>query len=152
MNQTAHPGPAIIVEPSQTAWAGPVPARFQRARQRGVTLIEILITLLVLAVGLLGLAALQGVSLQAGQVSLLRTQATNFAYAVADHARAHRSIVESTSSVPDTTFWSNEAAALLPGGEVQTTVSNNNQVTVTVTWLDDRDNATTASFSITTRI
>ncbi|TQE92632.1 MAG: type IV pilus modification protein PilV [Spiribacter salinus] len=121
------------------------------ARQRGVTLIEILITLIVLSVGLLGLAALQSFSLQAGQVSLLRTQATNFAYEVADHARANRSIVETSGNVPNTDLWTARAAELLPGGTVAVAVSDM-EITVTVTWRDDRENATDADFEITTRI
>lgn len=120
-------------------------------RQRGVTLIEILITLIVLSVGLLGLAALQSFSLQAGQVSLLRTQATNFAYEVADHARANRSIVETSGNVPNSDLWNARVAELLPGGSVAVDV-NNMQITVTVTWRDDRENATDADFEITTRI
>lgn len=122
--------------------------------QRGVTLIEILITLIVLAVGLLGLAALQGISLQTGQVSYLRTQATNFAYEVADHARANRSRIEATGNIPNAGFWNARAAQLLPNGAVATSVlgADNEEITVTVTWLDDREDGTTASFDITTRI
>ncbi|HMB38999.1 MAG TPA: type IV pilus modification protein PilV [Wenzhouxiangellaceae bacterium] len=121
------------------------------AQQRGVTLIEILITLIVLSVGLLGLAALQSFSLQAGQVSLLRTQATNFAYEVADHARANRSIVETSGNVPNADLWNTRVTQLLPGGSVAVSVSNM-QITVTVTWRDDRENASDADFEITTRI
>ena len=120
-------------------------------RQRGLTLIEILVTLLVLAIGLLGLAALQSFSLQAGQVSLLRTQATNFAYEVADHARANRSIVESSGAIPNANFWNARVATLLPDGTVNVNVNGMN-ITVTVTWLDDRESGTDAKFEIDTRI
>lgn len=109
--------------------------------QRGVTLIEILITLLVLAIGLLGLAALQSVSLRAGQISLNRTQATNLAYEVIDHARANRSQVALNGSIPNQVFFENRAAALLPAGELDVAINNAGDagiVTVTVTWLDDR--------------
>ena len=105
-------------------------------RQRGVTLIEILITLLVLAVGLLGLAALQGISLQSGQVAYNATQATNVAYEIADFARANRSNV-STAMLEN--FGDEIAQAKLPGGDA--TVAWNSglqQITVTVTWTDDR--------------
>ena len=121
------------------------------AQQRGVTLIEILVTLIVLSVGLLGLAALQSFSLQAGQVSLLRTQATNFAYEVADHARANRSVVETSGNVPNADLWNARVATLLPGGSVAVGVSDM-EITVTVTWRDDRENATDADFEIITRI
>jgi len=121
------------------------------AQQRGVTLIEILITLIVLSVGLLGLAALQSFSLQAGQVSLLRTQATNFAYEVSDHARANRSIVETSGNVPNADLWNARVATLLPGGSVTVNV-NDMEIEVIVTWRDDRENASDADFVITTRI
>lgn len=123
-------------------------------RQRGVTLIEILITLLVLGVGLLGLAALQGISLQSGHTSYIRTQATNFAYEVADHARANRSLIESSGNIPNAGFWNDRAADLMPGGSVATTVAgtDNDQITVTVSWLDDREEGTNEQFQITTRI
>ena len=105
-------------------------------RQRGVTLIEILITLLVLAVGLLGLAALQSISLQSGQVAYNATQATNVAYEIADFARANRSNV-STAMLEN--FGDEIAQAKLPGGDATVAWSSGlQQITVTVTWTDDR--------------
>ncbi|NCO19451.1 MAG: type IV pilus modification protein PilV [Gammaproteobacteria bacterium] len=125
-----------------------------RARnQRGLTLIEILVTLLVLSVGLMGLAALQGFSLQAGQISYLRTQATNFAYEVADDARANRSVVAASGSIPNEAFWEARAAELLPGGTVDFDVAaGGNAITVTVSWTDDRETGEEAEFTIATRI
>jgi type IV pilus assembly protein PilV len=121
-------------------------------RQGGVTMIEILITLLVLSVGLLGLAALQGFSLQAGQVSYHRTQATNVAYEAADFARANRSIATSTLL---TNVANNLASERLPSGSATVTgPSPDDVITVTVTWLDDREDTNNGnlSFAITTRI
>lgn len=124
---------------------------FAMRRQDGVTLIEILITLLILAVGLLGLAALQGFSMQAGQVSYHRTQATNVAYEVADFARANRSVASSTLLE---TLGNDLAQQRLPSGSVAVVgPDGNDQITVTVTWLDDRDAEDgNASFTITTRV
>lgn len=124
----------------------------ERARyQRGVTLIEILVTLLVLAVGLMGLAALQGFSLQAGQISYLRTQATNIGYEVADFARANRSIASAgfLEALAD-----DLAAARLPQGVASVDFNNGTgELTVTVTWLDDRGpDQETVTFPVTTRI
>ena len=52
--------------------------------QKGVGLIEVLITLLVLSVGLLGMATLQIKAVQQNQSSYLRSQAINLAYDLAD--------------------------------------------------------------------
>ncbi|WP_411728115.1 type IV pilus modification protein PilV [Methyloglobulus sp.] len=56
----------------------------------GFTLIEVLITMVVLAVGLLGLAGLQSASLGNNQKAYNRSQATQLAYDMADRMRANR--------------------------------------------------------------
>jgi len=58
-------------------------------RQSGMTLIEILVTVLVLAVGLLGMASLTVGSLKNNQGAFLRTQATILAYDMADRMRSN---------------------------------------------------------------
>lgn len=58
--------------------------------QQGVSLIEVLITLLVLSVGLIGLAGLQMVSIQANKSAYYRSQATLLAYDMADRMRANQ--------------------------------------------------------------
>lgn len=59
------------------------------APQHGFSLVEVLIALAVLSIGLLGLAALQTVSLKAGHDSYQRTQATMLAYDIVDRMRAN---------------------------------------------------------------
>lgn len=66
-------------------------ARGRRRPQRGFTLIEVLIGVLVLSVGLLGLAALQTTGLRAGHGANLRTQATLLVNDMAERMRANRS-------------------------------------------------------------
>lgn len=61
-----------------------------RTGQRGFTMIELLIAVLVLSIGLLGLAALQAQALRNNQSSYHRTQATILAYDMIDRARANR--------------------------------------------------------------
>jgi len=118
--------------------------------QNGVTLIEILITLLILAVGLLGLAALQGVSLQTGQVSYYRTQATNVAYEIADFARANRSIA---SQGLLENLGQQLAQQRLPSGSATVTWDGTiEEIIVTVSWLDDRETGDDLTFTITTRV
>jgi type IV pilus assembly protein PilV len=58
--------------------------------QQGFSLLEVLIAALVLAIGLLGLAALQASGLQSGHASSLHSQATLLAYDIADRMRANQ--------------------------------------------------------------
>jgi len=60
------------------------------ARQAGLTLIEVLVAIVVLAVGLLGVAGLQLTALKNGQQSYTRSQASSLAYEIADRMRANR--------------------------------------------------------------
>jgi type IV pilus assembly protein PilV len=55
----------------------------------GFTLIEVLIAVVLLAGGLLGLAALQASSLKNNQSAYNRSQATQLAYEIADRMRAN---------------------------------------------------------------
>jgi len=58
-------------------------------RQSGFSLLEVLIAVLVLAIGLLGLAALQTTVLRSNHSANLRTQATLLAYDMTDRLRAN---------------------------------------------------------------
>ncbi|HZX78205.1 type IV pilus modification protein PilV [Lysobacter sp.] len=59
------------------------------SRQRGVGLIEVLISVLVMSIGLLGIAALQATALRSSQSSLERSQATVHSYAILETMRAN---------------------------------------------------------------
>lgn len=56
---------------------------------QGFTFIEVLIALVVLSIGLLGLAGLQTLGLRANHSAYLRTQATLLAYDMADRMRTN---------------------------------------------------------------
>src|SRR5205814_9211821 len=60
------------------------------ARSRGFTMIEMLVALVVLAVGMLGVAILFGISLHSGSSAIARMQAVNLAAVLADRIRANR--------------------------------------------------------------
>jgi type IV pilus assembly protein PilV len=60
------------------------------ANPRGFSLIEVLVALLVLSVGLLGLAGLQARGLKDNQLSVLHSQATLYATDIIDEMRVHR--------------------------------------------------------------
>lgn len=63
-------------------------------RQSGFTLIEILVAVLILSLGLLGLAGLQAASIRSNHSAYLRSQATHLAYDMADRMRANMAAVE----------------------------------------------------------
>ncbi len=58
-------------------------------KTRGVGLIEVMVAILVLAVGLLGIAALQATTLRSSQGSLERSQAVIQTYGILDSMRAN---------------------------------------------------------------
>lgn len=134
-----------------------------RGAQGGFSLIEVLISLLILGFGLLGLALLQTTALKATQSANQRTIATNLAYEVLDMMRANRllafrygyidpsditamsaladtcSVSVSSADVPadDSNNWMCHVARSLPGatGDV---IVNAGVATVTLTWADER--------------
>lgn len=61
----------------------------QRQRQAGFTLVEILVTIVVLSIGLLGIAGMQASSLRNNQAAYTKTQAANLAADMADRIRAN---------------------------------------------------------------
>jgi type IV pilus assembly protein PilV len=61
-----------------------------RSSCTGFTLIEVLIAVLVLAIGLLALAGVQTISLRSNHVADLHSQATQLAYDLIDRIRANR--------------------------------------------------------------
>jgi type IV pilus assembly protein PilV len=61
-----------------------------RHRSRGVGIVEVLVALVVIGVGMLGVASLYVISLQAKTSAGARMQAVNLAYDMADRIRANR--------------------------------------------------------------
>ncbi len=60
----------------------------------GISLIEVLVSLLIFSTGVLGMAGLQSVSLQANQAAFFRTQATNLTLDIMDRMRSNVVAVE----------------------------------------------------------
>lgn len=58
-------------------------------RQKGFTLMEVLISVTILSIGLLGIAGLQAKGLRYTQSSFYSSQATSLAYAIADSIHAN---------------------------------------------------------------
>ena len=80
--------------------------RAQRVSQKGFSLIEVLIALVVLAIGLLGLAALQTIGLRYNHGSYQETQATILTYNIIDRMRANTTGRDSALyDTIDTSSW-----------------------------------------------
>lgn len=62
----------------------------RRAHARGVSLIEVLVSVVVLSIGLLGVAAMQSIALRGGQSSLESSQAIIQTSAILEAMRANR--------------------------------------------------------------
>ena len=62
--------------------------------QAGSSLLEVLVAVVVLSIGLLGLAGLQMTSIKSSHSAYMRSQATLLAYDLADRARATRVLTQ----------------------------------------------------------
>jgi|25BtaG_2_1085352.scaffolds.fasta_scaffold01502_4 type IV pilus assembly protein PilV len=69
--------------------------RVNSGREKGITMIEILVTLVIVSVGLLGAAAMVIKGLESNRNAYLRTQASILAYDMADRIRANRNNADS---------------------------------------------------------
>lgn len=66
-----------------------LPERRGKRLSTGFSMIEVMVAVLVLSLGLLGMAALQSISMRNNQSANYRTQATNLAYEFIDTARSY---------------------------------------------------------------
>lgn len=123
--------------------------------QRGATLIEVLITLVLLSVGLLGMAGLQALSMQSNHSAYYRSQATFLAYDIGERMRANRSVAlaggydvdfpASSNTNAETGDlaskekgkWLNNLADTLPGGTGKVARAGS-LITIEVRWDDSR--------------
>lgn len=121
----------------------------------GFTLIEVLVTVVILSLGLLGLAALHAASMRGTQGAYLRSQAASLGYQIADAMRANREAARDqdydtsyddnaaslgcagSSSVAesDLCLWKDAIEARLPAGAGSVSVDTGSDVaTVCVRW------------------
>lgn len=71
-----------------------VPSSARPLQQHGTSLIEVLVALVVLSVGLLGLAGLQLNALKLNQTAMQRSEATLLAYSILDQMRADAAVAK----------------------------------------------------------
>jgi type IV pilus assembly protein PilV len=128
----------------------------------GFSLLEVLVALVVISIGLLGVAAMQTMALTAGQGGYLRTQAVFQTYDMMDRLRANATglaaglydnIPDTPGSLPaacspcaadqirnfDRYDWNTANQNLLPNGRGTVTSPDSNTFTINVLW-DDRSN------------
>jgi type IV pilus assembly protein PilV len=127
-------------------------------RQRGFGLVESLVALIVISVGMIGIAALYGQGLRASTTAFFRTQAVNLASDMADRIRANRQgegayntaaaadrncdPADNNDCTPaqmaqhDVWLWRARVAAQLPNGvgTVQFAAGTPPTYTITVSW------------------
>ncbi len=122
-------------------------------------MIEVLVTLVIIAVGLLGLAAMMSVSLKSNRIALQRSAATLYANDIIDCMRVNRqaattgaytlaafgaTLTGTSVATNDINAWQAALNATLPSGQGKITLASN-RVTVEIRWsesLNAADNAT----------
>jgi type IV pilus assembly protein PilV len=143
------------------------------ASQRGFTLVEVLIAVLVLAIGLLGLAGLQASSLRFNNDAQLRSQATMLAYDISDRMRANSTAASNGAydlaltagacgagagggsvAAQDLAQWLAQLGCLLPQGAGQVQRLADDIVAVEIRWNEraDGDPDFVQTFEFRTRV
>jgi type IV pilus assembly protein PilV len=125
--------------------------------QSGFSLIEAMVALVVVSVGMIGIAGLYGQGLSAGRTALYRTQAVNLAADMADRIRVNRlgganyggaaannncdppgavNCTPAQMAAHDLFVWTNQVQAQLPNGvgAVQFVGTSPPTFTISVTW------------------
>jgi type IV pilus assembly protein PilV len=131
----------------------------RHSAQSGFTLIETLVALVVISVGMLGIAALYVESLKAGRSSIARTTAVNLAADMADRIRANPRAVAAYGAgaannncvggavdctpvllaQDDLWWWNRDIVTRLPGGAGNIIVAAAgplNVYTITLSWTE----------------
>ena len=134
--------------------------------QRGVSLIEVLIAVLIMGVGLLGIAAMQATALRNSQSALQRSQAVMHTYAILDAMRANLDVARTNGynralgcTIPaagglaatDINIWMTAIQATLGPTACGGITCLANQCLITVRWDDGLGTAGSATQQLQTR-
>jgi type IV pilus assembly protein PilV len=127
------------------------------SRSSGFSLVEVLISIVVLSIGLLGAAGLMGASLRNTNTAYYRSQATVLADDILDRMRANitaardedyditldGSIAAGATGVAlfDCQEWLATLAATIPDAAGSVNVNPDNVVTITIEWGDAGENS-----------
>ena len=130
-------------------------------KNKGIALIEVLVAVLILGVGLLGMAALQGMSTKMTNNAQQRTQAVMLSGDILERIRANRPARAAYAginindpncnlnfapgggavSANDIAEWTNLLGCLLPEPIATVNIAANDVVTVTITWTSQADDS-----------
>jgi type IV pilus assembly protein PilV len=138
----------------------------RRARQRGLSMIEVLVAIVILSLGLLGMAGLQAAGLRTSQSAFYRAQAAQFANDMAERMRANLGQATNyaltlAATAPscggvcaaDINDWLAKLRTLPAGDGAIDIDTVNETVTITVQWDDSRGGGgATANHTIVTRL
>lgn len=140
-----------------------------RKKQHGFTMLEVLVSMIVIALGLLGYAGLQAAALKNSNTAYLRSQATMLSHDIVERMRANRAVaLAGNYNVAigsagggggvvgsDLTEWKRNLAQSLPAGDGAVAVAGvgaaQGQAQITIQWDDDGD-GTPTSFIMQTRL
>lgn len=129
---------------------------------RGFTLVEVLIALVILAIGLLGMATLMMSSLQSSQGAYMRSQASLLTYDIVERMRANREqaltsdayvVTKNTAATSnpnckgsgctpsnqarqDLYDWRKALEDNIPGSKASIARANTNEYTIEIEWSD----------------
>lgn len=136
-----------------------------KSSSKGVSLVEVMVSIFILSIGLLGIAAMQATGLSNNQSSLERTQAIIHSYSILDAmrnnvivARAGGYNIGMTCAPPgggtlannDLTNWITALQASNQGACGRIEALGNGMFRVTVQWNDSRATGGSATQSIAT--
>jgi type IV pilus assembly protein PilV len=126
-------------------------------RSAGFSMVEVLVSVVILCIGLLGTAGLMSTSLRNTNTAYYRSLATIFADDILDRMRANLSAAKNgdydldpggdpggasnTMSYFDCTDWKDALATELPGGLGSITIDGDGVALITISW--DGDNTFT---------
>lgn len=106
-------------------------------------MIEVLVSMFVLAVGLLGFAGMQMVGIKSNHSAQVRSQATLLAYDLADRMRGARDAAldgdyDNDGNSEDRRDWDDELVRRLGAGATANVTRNEANITIAITWNDQR--------------
>lgn len=128
----------------------------QRLYQSGFSLLEVLITMVIIAVGLMGFASMMLNSMKNNRIAMQRSTATFYAYDIIDCMRANQLDISSgrysvnfgdtntgtTVAANDINTWQTALSTLLPSGQGKITFSGNT-ARVEIRWTETTSDSST---------